>query len=810
MISYSDDNGETWHHLASYVNNNDFWELIEIDLSQFSGSEFSYDSVLFRFENVNSSYDWGIWAIDDVSITGGTIQPIAYNIYLNDTLAAQLDPEITKYIFDDLVFGEEYTTRVEAVYTCGLSEAISYTWTSGYLYPPRNLNHNYAYNTDEVALLWNPPAKEIISTYSKEVNDTILIVPDGLIAFNIYRNSEKIATKPYDSQLVDEEINYIDEDVIPGLYKYQVTAVYDLTTYGFAGDTAESMPSNIDSLEVIWGDELPFFEDWEEGDFETQNWEVNSENWQIFNTGDDNGFSAKFSWSPVLDSVYYESITTTFINADSILVGNFYIDYDLKLEDVSSTASEYLITEVKSSLWENWVAIDTVKNEGSFDWTNKHKLILRGARSNVFQIRFVATGTNSSNINFWYIDNVNIYNICDAPNDLSAEYFWNADDEYGISLCWEAPVFPGPSSIYKHWDSGENYSGIGLDVGDYFTTAVRWDADMLTNLEGYSITSILFFLTDDGFEDITIKVWEGANAEQLIYEQDVSNAMVGEFTEAVLYNPVLVNTDKELWIGYTIYQNYGSFAAGVDEGPAVVGYGDKIKLPGDSWHNLSDFGLNYNWNLGMKLEIVDGAMANDPIYLNSKGIINDNKPQPILGKPAKNPVKLNLDENISGFNIYMKEGNQDEYQLFDFVPYNFVQTSYCKNYFAEDEVQSGKCYSFQITSVKVMDVDSCESDPGLSVDGEDYTYACVTDIDKTPLNFMNVYPIPANDQIIITAQEKINELTIINYLGQIVYEINGVESKKYIVNSSKFPIGIYIVNIKTSSREYSRKVVIAR
>jgi len=705
------------------------------------------------------------------------------------------------------VFGEEYTTKVEAVYTCGSSEAISYTWTSGYLFPPINLEHNYAYNTDHIDLNWNPPAKGIVSDPG---GDTTYMVPEGLLAFNIYRNDEIIAEIPYDSQLIDEDINYEDEGVLPGLKLYKITAVYDLAPYGYTGDTAESMPSNIESLEVIWGDKLPFFEDWESESFETQNWEVSSENWQISNAVGNSGFSTQFNYSPVHDSVYNESLTTTFLNADSLFVGNFYLNYDLKLEDVNSTATEYLILQIKQSLWDTWKTLDTVKNEGSFDWVNKQIPLTIGPRSNVFQIRFVAAGANSSNISSWYIDNVNIYNICDAPEEISSSYFWNADDEYGISLCWEAPMFPGPFTIYKHWDSGENFTGIGLDGGDLFTTAARWDADMLTNLEGYSITSILFFLTDDGFEDITIKVWEGANAEQLIYEQEVKNAMVGEFTEAVLYNPVLVNTDKELWIGYSIYQNYGSFAAGVDEGPAVAGYGDKVSLDGYSWDNLSDFGLGYNWNLGMKLEIIEDAETNEPIYFNSSGIITDSKSQPILGKPTKSQAYINPYENTSGFNIYMKEGNQDEYQLFDFVPYNFDQTSYCKDYFAEDEVQSGKCYSFQITSVKVMDVDSCESDPGLSVDGEDYTYACVTDIDKTPLNFMNVYPIPANDQIIITAQEKINELTIINYLGQIVYEINGVESKKYIVNSSKFPTGIYIINIKTSSQEYSRKVVIAR
>jgi len=591
---------------------------------------------------------------------------------------------------------------------------------------------------------------------------------------------------------------------------YNIVNFTITTCDGNTGDSAESMPSNIESLEVIWGDKLPFFEDWESGSFETQYWEVEGENWQIVDIGDDMGFVAKFSWSPVLDSVYYESITTTFINADSVLVGNFYVDYDYKLDDVNSTASEYIIMQIKQSLGDEWISVDTLKNEGTVGWTNRHISISEDAINSVFQIRFVAAGTNSSNIYAWYLDNINVYSNCGAPEDITATYFWNAGDEYGISLCWEALEFPGPNTIYKHWDSGVNYSSVGFDCTCENIAASRWSEDMLEDLEGYSITSILFYLYDEGYDNVKIKVWQGDNAEELIYEQDVPNAVSGQFTEVIIDNPVLIDVSKEVWIGYEFTAIATYFPAGVDEGPAVAGYGDKISLDGYSWDNLSDFGLDYNWNLGMKLEIVDGAMAKDPIYLNSKGIINDSKPQPILGKPTKIPVKLNLDENVSGFNIYMKEGNQDEYQLFDFVPYNLDQTSYCKNYFAEDEVQSGKCYSFQITSVKVMDVDSCESDPGLSVDGEDYTYACVTDIDKTPLNFMNVYPIPANDQIIIKAQEKINELTIINYLGQIVYEINGVETKKYVVNSSKFPTGIYIVNIKTSSHEYSRKAVIAR
>ncbi|PLX02061.1 MAG: hypothetical protein C0595_12375 [Marinilabiliales bacterium] len=811
ILNWSDDNGETWELVTQFGNNNyQNWEKIQVDLTPFSGINNNRDSIRFRFYNLKPGWEFGIWCIDNVSIHDGYAEPLAYNIYLNDSLVSQINPEFTSFTFNDLVFGAEYTAKVRAVYTCGLSEEISYTWTSDYLYPPRNLEHNYAYNTDDVALIWNPPAKEVISSSSKEVNDTTLIVPDGLIAFNIYRNGEKIANKSYDSQLVDEEINYIDEDVIPGLYKYKIAGVYDLTPYGFAGDTAESMPSNIDSLEVIWGDELPFFEDWESSSFETQNWEENSENWQIVDIGDDNGFVAKFSWSPVLDSVYYESITTTFMNADSVVVGNFYVDYNIKLDDVNSTGTEYLILQIKETLSADWISLDTIRSEGTFDWIKRHIPISVEARCNVFQIRFVAAGSNSSNISSWYIDNVNIYNICDAPEEISSSYFWNADDEYGISLCWEAPVFPGPFTIYKHWDSGENFSGIGVGKSQDFITGARWDADMLDDLEGYSITSILFYLCDDGVIDITVKVWEGAEAENLIYEQFVTDVESEQFTEVQLESPVLIDNDKELWIGYYIHTSPGSFAAGVDAGPAVTGYGDKISLDGYSWDNLSDFGLDYNWNLGMKLEIVDDAETNEPIYFNSRGIITDSKSQPILGKPTKSQAYLNPYENTSGFNIYLKEGNQDEYQLFDFVPYNFDQTSYCKNFYAEDEVQSGKCYSFQITSVKVMDVDSCESDPGLSADGEDYTYACVTKIEQLPLNLINVYPNPANEQMKITTQENINEVTIINYLGQKVYEINGVESKKYIINSSKFPIGIYIVNIKTSSREYSRKVVIAR
>ena len=60
---------------------------------------------------------------------------------------------------------------------------------------------------------------------------------------------------------------------------------------------------------------------------------------------------------------------------------------------------------------------------------------------------------------------------------------------------------------------------------------------------------------------------------------------------------VNVAAGTELWIWVQQQQNAGQFPAAVDHGPCVVNYGCWISIDGVAWSNLSDYGLNYNWNI---------------------------------------------------------------------------------------------------------------------------------------------------------------------------------------------------------------------
>jgi len=70
---------------------------------------------------------------------------------------------------------------------------------------------------------------------------------------------------------------------------------------------------------------------------------------------------------------------------------------------------------------------------------------------------------------------------------------------------------------------------------------------------------------------------------------------------------VNVAAGTELWIWVQQQHNAGQFPAAVDHGPCVVNYGCWISIDGVAWSNLSDYGLNYNWNIYVIMDVGDVA-----------------------------------------------------------------------------------------------------------------------------------------------------------------------------------------------------------
>jgi len=178
-------------------------------------------------------------------------------------------------------------------------------------------------------------------------------------------------------------------------------------------------------------------------------------------------------------------------------------------------------------------------------------------------------------------------------------------DSTTVLLEWQAPIEGQLSELA--WTTGTNNNAVGLTGGGSFSIAARWEPSQITPYAGYAIRQVSFFANSSA-SSFTLKVWKGTDASLLIYSQTISNITSGEWNLITLNDAVPIDADQELWIGMDITNPANEYPAGIDAGPAVAGYGDKVKFQG-YWENLSDFGLSSNWSLKAILQNSGGKIA---------------------------------------------------------------------------------------------------------------------------------------------------------------------------------------------------------
>ncbi len=1092
-VEYSLDDGATWQPLQSMSPVTD-WTPETIDLSSFSGIN-GASQIWFAF-HADDAGQWASgWAVDNVAVHNGAAPVTSYIVYLDDNYVIELPPDQLSYAFENLQYGTTYTAAVVATYGtfCAQSEKVYYTWTSSYLYPPRNLTDAYVYGTNEVPLLWNPPMTDdgipmaasanypkygightvinygtvkdplavsrksahdvIVSTSGSrdvgdvvsqftpsgmqawgicfdgtylyatdpfgssgntivqlntdgsqtgytidanyggswigdmssdgtyiyacnvggddaikvidiasgalvntitgdfattsqrglahdEINDefyiggwnsnniwrvdntgatldqhsesgvsglayhpqggpnadgslwvvdnaasdpvneydinngwTLLqnftipdgagnsgaglglngngnlwlvnqsnnvvyeietdeplnggsssgVVPDGLISFNVYRDSDSIANVPYNGESTDDTIIYVDNNLMPGTYLYDVSALYDLSTFGFPGQTGESAWEGTDTVNVVWGMNLPFFEDWAQGNFDFNMWTTGSSNWGINSQVGNDAPSAEFSWDPQLQNDYSSALVSAPMNANMLSEGKIWLDYDVKLDSRNNTGDEKLLIEVYDG--QDWTQVAELTNaNGSFGFADGHNHIdiTNHAMGRVFQVRFNAVGQNSFNIISWFVDNISIYRECAAPTDLTGEYHWEnpiPDSNWGAKIHWNAPTLPLPVQGWIHWDDGTNASAVGLTDDGPFSVAARWDAGMLNdwngqNFDGTYITKMQFFISDDGYTSIVAKIWTGADASTLIWSSDVtSSVVVGEWNEVTLDTPLQIDASLEYWVGYTIDGIGGKFPAGTDAGPAIAGYGDMVSLDGSTWNTLSGYNLDYNWNVEFYAEeMTTSTPAPAPVIDNT--VYTAQGASLVQGAVKEHHIAAIRESNrdFQGyFNVYRKADGENDYSLDTVIPYVDGQNAYTF-YDRYPNVNSHTGYYYKVSTVYSSSIDSCEPfayTPAPSI--QDFVYVYVTDVNN-PLakELTNVYPNPAKDRVTITSSSAITHVMVVNYLGQVVYNKEVNNPTTLTLNTSSYESGVYVVKIDTESGQVTKRVTIAK
>ncbi|KAF0132151.1 MAG: hypothetical protein FD155_675 [Bacteroidetes bacterium] len=229
-------------------------------------------------------------------------------------------------------------------------------------------------------------------------------------------------------------------------------------------------------------------------------------------------------------------------------------------------------------------------------------------------------------------------------------------DSTTVQLEWQAPIEGQLSELA--WTTGTNNNAVGLTGGGSFSIAARWEPSQITPYAGYAIRQVSFFANSSA-SSFTLKVWKGTDASLLIYSQTISNITSGEWNLITLNDAVPIDADQELWIGMDITNPANEYPAGIDAGPAVAGYGDKVKFQG-YWENLSNFGLSSNWSLKAILQNSGGKIAElgkpapEQTAYTGNGTLKSIRLHPV--KDADHAVKSPT-EVPDGYKVYRNQQN---------------------------------------------------------------------------------------------------------------------------------------------------------
>jgi hypothetical protein len=388
---------------------------------------------------------------------------------------------------------------------------------------------------------------------------------------------------------------------------------------------------------------------------------------------------------------------------------------------------------------------------------------------------------------------------CDAPKDLTGEYLWT-EEAFGAMIEWNSPQ--DAIAEWLFYDDGVNVDGIGGPAT--FTWAIKFDPAQLAEFDGASLTKIEIYNRVASSNEL--RIYEGTNAATLLHTQTLSGLGIETWEEVELTDAVLIDVTKELWIGVytTDGVNYPAGCGNYTGNPNS----DLITLDGVLWEHLNDLGLAYTWNLRGFVTTAAGATAAIPMEIPvDKYNSDDQAALAVSGEGAGENAVLDITRNreLDVFNVYRSENGAD-YSLIATVPFEEGVSTF--GYYDTDAAIGE--YYYQVTAAYTYEGGSCESEPAMALENpeDDFVYVFITNINETGAAEARLFPNPANDMVNIEATG-INRITVINAVGQVVYDIE-VNAAKTQLNTASLESGVYMVRINTENGMVTKRMSIVR
>ncbi len=292
---------------------------------------------------------------------------------------------------------------------------------------------------------------------------------------------------------------------------------------------------------------------------------------------------------------------------------------------------------------------------------------------------------------------------------------------------------------------GDFDSGIGSDGAVARKIAVLFGPSVMEEYIGTELTSIEFYMADQGL-DLQVKVWaRGATTVPGPGEEIYSapfTPTVGMWNTATLSTPILLD-GTPIYVGVSYFQPAGIYAFGSDIGPKVPGVNWSSTGPG--W---SEFSLDRNWTI----------RAN------------------VTGDPYNTFMDIPIDAGM-----IIPGGDENVVVFFDPTDLDAGQ------YTGEIVVATNDPVTNYATISVTLDI-----------------VTATNEVNKT--DALTVYPNPTSNLIHVQADGIISEVVVTNYLGQVV-DVQTLSNNQTTVDLSQLENGVYFLEVKTDAANHSVKVV---
>lgn len=375
--------------------------------------------------------------------------------------------------------------------------------------------------------------------------------------------------------------------------------------------------------------------------------------------------------------------------------------------------------------------------------------------------------------------------ICQAPKNLHGESTLNPDGTMGATLVWPYTL---KGSEWLSYDDGIHETGLG---GTSLYWGIMFPTEALEFYDGTYVSKVALY-DREAHEGNILIYYGGDNApEILVHSQPYTATGCQDYVEYNLTAPIPVDATMNLWVVFN--NKNGSWPAS-----CCKNTGDKngrwISTDGEFWTDIATVqGMDYTWMIRafVTSELRGTIVPMKPLEM-VDNTYSDFAVENIMADPRRN------EKVFSNYNVY-RGTSLDNMEI--------VGQPTEGNYF--DEVKTGKYY-YQVTATYFEGDIECESAPANSyLDPEsDYIMVEVTSVNENGINALMIYPNPTQGNLNITA-EALSRITIVNALGQVMYDMNA-NSDTQIINMSQYDAGVYMVRITTENGVSVQRITVVK